>query len=938
MKQHASRRRVAATIAAGLLGLSVTACGPGTTTGERIDRAEQNLAGGEYREAEVRLKQVLQDNRDNGRAWRMLGRASLAQGRYEDAVHQFERARESGEPLDTFALALAQAHLGSGEDAQALEVLESFSPDEDDERLRALVVEGNALSRLERSDEAGAAYARALEIDSGHAPALIGQAELASAAGNDDRARSLLERAVEAQPDYAPARAALARLDYSENQCERAIDGFKKALDQSGPSALHAGQQFQLRTFLADCQLRTDQPEAAAEVVAGLVKAAPDNPYVNYLQAIIDLRFERIDDAASHLQRVLNADPNNVRSLMLMASVKIAQGDSQTAQTYLDRVIARTPDNTDALRMRANIYLRQGEEQKALDSVRSAYEENEDAPGVRSLLAEIMAGLDAETGSADISEGGSDTALQIDLAAALARQGNDAAARAVMQRVTPGTADERARLALVRIGTDLAAGRTAAAVSEAESLVEQSPENTRAYRALARAYVADGQDARAAEALVRAEELAPDDAGVARDQVRLAVQQERYDDAAQRLQALRAASPDDVQLTLDLAGVYAAAGRTEELVSMLTGAHEDKPDELRIAVALTNAYLAAAEPERAVALADELVETHADNADLRRVQGVARLAAEQTDAGLESLARAVELADDGQPAYRFDLAQAQLGAGRVDAAVDTLQALREHAPDFMPAVRLLAATLASQGRTDDALPLVEVLRDNGNPVAASILEGDVRRAAGQNREAAAAYESAFAESPSAELAIGLFEVRRQAGIDAPQRSLEDWSERQPDNTAVALRLGQWYQSNGEDAAAAEQYRQVLDARPDNAIALNNLAVIYQAQDDSRALSVARRAHDAAPDSPAVADTLGWILVQAGQLAEGIELLETATEAPESPAGIRYHLAYALAQRNDAGDEERAIEILRDLGDSKVAFDERDEARQLLEELVGEGTP
>ena len=79
-------------------------------------------------------------------------------------------------------------------------------------------------------------------------------------------------------------------------------------------------------------------------------------------------------------------------------------------------------------------------------------------------------------------------------------------------------------------------------------------------------------------------------------------------------------------------------------------------------------------------------------------------------------------------------------------------------------------------------------------------------------------------------------------------------------------------------------------------------------------------------------------MQAGQLAEGIELLETATEAPESPAGIRYHLAYALAQRNDAGDEERAIEILRDLGDSKVAFDERDEARQLLEELVGEGTP
>lgn len=935
MKHHASRGRLAATIAAGLVVLSVTACGPGMTTGERIDRAEQNLAGGEYREAEVRLKQVLRDNRDNGRAWRMLGHASLAQGRYEDAAHQLERARDNGESLDTFALALAQAYLGSGEDEQALQVLESFSPGGEDERLRVLVVQGNALSRLERSDEAGAAYARALEIDSGYAPALIGQAELASAAGDDDRARSLLERAVEAQPDYAPALAALARLDYSENQCNRAIDGLNKALAQSGPDALHAGQQFQLRTFLADCQLRTGQPEAASEVIAGLVKAAPDNPYANYLQAIIDLRSERFDDAASHLQRVLNADANNIRSLMLMASVQIAQGDPQTAQTYLDRVVARTPDNTDALRMRANIYLRQGEEQKALDSIRSAYEENEDAPGVRSLLAEIMAGLDAETGSQDVSEGGSDTALQIDLAAALARQGNDAAARAVMERVTPGTADERARLALVRIGTDLAAGRTAEAVSEAESLVEQSPENTRAYRALARAYVADGQDAEAAEALKRAQSLAPDDTGVARDQIRLAVEQERYDDAAQRLQALRAASPDDVQLTLDLAGVYAAAGRTEELVSMLTRAYEDKPGELRIAVALTNAHLAAANPKRAVALADELVETHADNADLLRVQGVARLAAEQTDAGLESLARAVELADDSRPAYRFDLAQAQLGAGRIDAAVETLQALREHAPDFIPAVRLLAATLASQGRTDDALPLVDVLRDNGNSVAASILEGDVRRAAGQNREAAAAYESAYAENPSAELAIGLFEVRRQAGIDAPQRSLEDWNERNPGNAVVALRLGQWHHSNDEGEAAAEQYRQALDAQPGNAIALNNLAVIYQSQNDERALPVARRAREAAPDSPAVADTLGWILVRSGQLDEGVELLETATDAAETPAGIRYHLAYALAQRDDAGDEERAIEILQNLSDSQAMFDEQDEARQLLERLAGE---
>jgi cellulose synthase operon protein C len=138
---------------------------------------------------------------------------------------------------------------------------------------------------------------------------------------------------------------------------------------------------------------------------------------------------------------------------------------------------------------------------------------------------------------------------------------------------------------------------------------------------------------------------------------------------------------------------------------------------------------------------------------------------------------------------------------------------------------------------------------------------------------------------------------------------------------------------GDNARAISQYEAIIEKRPHDPMALNNLAWIYHLTQDARAERTARLAYEEAPTSAAIADTYGWILVANGKAAEGAKLLaEAARRAPREP-DIQYHYAIALA-RTGAVDEarQRLSQVLKDF----PAFTARAEAEKALSELA-EGT-
>ena len=97
------------------------------------------------------------------------------------------------------------------------------------------------------------------------------------------------------------------------------------------------------------------------------------------------------------------------------------------------------------------------------------------------------------------------------------------------------------------------------------------------------------------------------------------------------------------------------------------------------------------------------------------------------------------------------------------------------------------------------------------------------------------------------------------------------------------------------------------------------------------LKLAEEAHEKAPKSAAIMDTLGWILVRKGRVDDGAKFLEKASELAPDQGDIAYHHAVAL---NKSGRTSDARRKLRKLIGSGLKFSELEKAEALLKELGG----
>ena len=130
--------------------------------------------------------------------------------------------------------------------------------------------------------------------------------------------------------------------------------------------------------------------------------------------------------------------------------------------------------------------------------------------------------------------------------------------------------------------------------------------------------------------------------------------------------------------------------------------------------------------------------------------------------------------------------------------------------------------------------------------------------------------------------------------------------------------------------AITEYTRLINKRPTNPAALNNLAWLYQRQGDlPKARDFAERAFAAAPALAQIGDTLGWILLAQGEADKAMTYLTAANSvAPRNP-DIQYHLAVALQRVGRPADAEAMLETL--LG-SGVSFTDKSEAEKLLRDL------
>ena len=144
------------------------------------------------------------------------------------------------------------------------------------------------------------------------------------------------------------------------------------------------------------------------------------------------------------------------------------------------------------------------------------------------------------------------------------------------------------------------------------------------------------------------------------------------------------------------------------------------------------------------------------------------------------------------------------------------------------------------------------------------------------------------KSAQEEVAVELYKLYETESADKAHDFLEKWLSQAPDSAYANLNNAMYLQTKGDNKEAIIAYEKVLSIVPNELRSLNNAAWLYSLNNNPKAEGLAARAYKVGPNNPAVLDTYGWILFNAGKVEQAKPLIEKALKLLPDDKDIQKH--------------------------------------------------
>lgn len=890
-----------------------------------LSEAREFHQRGETGAAIIKLKDLLQKHPDAREARFQLGLWYNETGQATTAEKELRRALNLGQDPQQVLPELGMALVGEGNFQQAIDEIsadDGFSPEA---IARIELTRGHALMGLGKLDDARVAFGAARERFP--TQAMLGLAGIAVAERNLDAADALIEEARMTGPsnvDVWLMKGDLMRLRGNANE---ALVAYRKATEVA------PGNLFPY-VSRASLELTRGNDEAARKELAGARRIAASAPAVYVMQAQLHLRQRDYQRAESALHNVLKNDRNHMPSVLLLGTTHYLAGSYEQAEKTLDYYLQRNADSVYARKLLAAVILRRNDPQHVLDIIEPALNRLPDDPDLLLLTAEAFSQARQYGDAVDYLERAASAAptsgsirTQLGRARLAAGQGERAIADLESAaRLDVGSSQADALLLL----TYLNRKEYARALAQAAILIGKKPDDPLSHNleGVVRAGMGDEPGARAAF-----EKSLALDAGyypAAHNLSRLDIKAGKPEAAKQHLRRVLEKDKDSLGAMLAMADLAERGQDPADARRWLQRAAKAHPIALKPRLLLARMHLREGEIAQARILVAEAQQINANSAEVLEVKGLVQLAGNEKANAVQTFGALVQARYGSAQAHRY-LAMAYSALGENLAAAESLRRALARKPGD-PEIELeLASVELRLGNEKAALDgALKAQKAHPELAAAHELEGDVHAARGEFAKATAAYDRALAIERKGELLAKLHQAKVQASHSwVSEDALLEWLKTHPGDQGVRLYLAGAYLRAGREEPAIEQYRKVVEKDPDNYIALNDLAWLLHRRGDPRAVDYAEQAYLANPNNGAVADTLGWIMVERGKHARGAEMLRDAARLSPDSAEIRYHLAYALAKAGDASAARKELDVLLA---SRKDFAQLAEARKLRSEL------
>jgi len=896
---------------------------------------------GQTRAAYIHLKNALLQDPFLLSAHLLLGKIYIQLGQGDKAEKELLIADGLGAHQSLTLIPLARAYLLQGKAEQLLaELFPLGTLVEEDAELLAL--RGQAHLQLEQFYDAQRAFTQAWEKNPNSVSAVLGRIQVLLLKGDLNEADFYARRAVELAPDNPRAWFLKGTLTRSLGDTAAALRDFERAV-----RALPAYLPAQIARVSAQLELgRLEQAQAAAEES---VTAYPRDPRTLYLKAVVQARRQAMDEARETLKQtealifqlpreLIEGHPP---TLLLAGMVSYSLKHWPQATAYLRLFLEKYPDTVGPRTLLAQIYLQRDQVEEAVKLLEPALGL---APGdqkVLSLLAEAYM-RDRQYVKASnflqqaIDAGDDNLVLRTQRAVNQFGLGRKAQSIEELGAVFESNSEyENAGATLVVL--DLKERRYDEAVTVARKLLEGRPDNLTYLNLYGVAQLAAGNPEVARWAFMLAATLDWRFLPAQLNLAELELREQRPGAARDRLRLLLARNPDQVSAILMLARAFEMQGDHEQAKDWAQRAVGADPGAVPVAVYLTDLLLKMKQAENALQTAQSIELRAADPDDLGLLAALSRayIANGRRATAQVVLQRGSSLAGYNA-AILLEIATLQRQAGDLNGAIWSLEKAVAGQPRFLPTRLKLGEIYAEVGKLNQAEELALALsKDFPTEPYGEHLLGTTARARGDDAGALEHFTRALKLRESPVLAVRTYETLRAVqGTGAAIDYLKRWVDKHPDDEIARQALAEGLQRGGRLAEAKEIYQRALARTPDNATVLNNLALIYAQEGSPKAIELARRAHELLP-APEITDTLGWVLVQGGQVEDGLNYLREAQARAAADASVGYHIAYALDR---LGRREEALRELKIVFQKEKDFPEREAAGTLRRRLESGAAP
>jgi len=789
--------------------------------------------------------------------------------------------------LNDAALIRAKAKLMQNKYDEALGALEDLKEPDRVQQLKGALLKGDIHLAAGRIADAKEAYSRAREIDPGEAGPLIGLSKVAYSQNNPDEGDEYIAQAEELNPDNAELWLWKARLAQNAGEWVKAEEAYVNALETIGQYDVMTYQKFETMSALITVLREQGKASEAFVYEEILAKSLPGTIRSNLIAAQEAFNNGELNNAARYLEEVLAQAPSQQQAALMLGIIRYRQGRPEEAESLLAPV-AQMEDSEQARKLLAATRLQMRNPEGAKEVLDNMEGQDSD-PEILALvgIASLVSG-DKESGEQFIEK-------SLDLA--------------------PDNNSLRLRYATYLVRT----GRTDRAVEQANRVLENNPESEQARLLKVQAHVSSNNNDAAIAAASEWVEAQPKSASALVTRGNVAANAENIEEAKQYYQRAVEAEPENPAGLNALGNLARLRAETEQAKDYYRQAIELAPDNSQALQGISSVM----PREELTALMEQIKEQNPDAYGPRLILLESALINGNGQRADDLTASLLEREDESRPApaesvvasVYHGIASQLAQKEKLDQASDVLRRGRILFPGNEEIGIQAAAIQFLEGNPADARDILrDIKQQHPESAAPFLLEARYFERQEEYREAAELYQLALELEQTAKVEVAHAKALARSGQHSKAaESLENARQAFPRSPQILMNLAMLHQQNEAPEKAIPPYEELLQLTPRNVVALNNLAWLYHEKGDDRAIELARQAYELNSDNAAIADTYGWILFKAGQMAQSLPVLEKAHKLQPDSEEIALHLAEAYRASGRNADAKRVLEKIGDQG-------------------------